>query len=111
MKYQQAKDLADGDFKRLFSVDRRATCNEMVGVMQQRAQTKQKPGRSSKLSLEDQGKVTRQYWRGVPHLLSHRPRLGRIRINSLPYANERNNAEALWSLQRFTGKEVSAPEF
>ena len=43
MQYEQAKGLVEHDFKRLFGVDR-TTVDEMVSVMQQRAQTKQKAG-------------------------------------------------------------------
>ncbi len=62
MQYEQAKGLLEHDFKRLFGVHR-TTFDEMVSVMQQRAQTKQKAGRSSKLSIQDQVLVTLQYWR------------------------------------------------
>lgn len=62
MQYEQAKELLDLDFKRLFGVHR-STFEAMVQVMQEREQSKQKAGRTSKLSVPDQVLVTLQYWR------------------------------------------------
>ena len=62
MQYDQVKELLDLDFKRLFGVHR-STFEAMVQVMQEREQSKQKAGRTSKLSVPDQVLVTLQYWR------------------------------------------------
>lgn len=62
MQYDEAKELHDLDFKRLFGVHL-STFEAMVQVMQAREQSKQKAGRTSKLSVPDQVLVTLQYWR------------------------------------------------
>lgn len=62
MQYEQAKELLDSDFKRLFGVHL-STFEAMVGVIEQRGQTKKKAGRTSKLSVPDQVLITLQYWR------------------------------------------------
>lgn len=61
MTYEQVKHLKPEEFKRLCGV-RPETFNQMVAVMQQ-AKQQLKPGRPSKLSLEDQVLMTLEYLR------------------------------------------------
>jgi hypothetical protein len=61
MTYEQVKHLKPEDFKRLCGV-RRETFNQMVALMQQ-AKQELKPGRPSKLSIEDQLLMTLEYLR------------------------------------------------
>lgn len=61
MTYEQVKHLQPEEFKRLCGV-RPETFNQMVTVMQQ-AKQQLKPGRPSKLSLEDQVLMTLEYLR------------------------------------------------
>lgn len=61
MTYEQVKHLKSEDFKRLCGV-RPETFNQMVAVMQQ-AKQQLKPGRPSKLSIEDQVLMTLEYLR------------------------------------------------
>lgn len=61
MTYEQVKHLKPEDFKRLCGV-RPETFKQMVAVMQQ-AKQQLKPGRPSKLSLEDQVLMTLEYLR------------------------------------------------
>lgn len=54
MTYLQHKDLKPEEFKRLFYVHKE-TFSRMVGVIQEQVeQKKRKPGKPSKLSVEDQ---------------------------------------------------------
>ena len=62
MTYEQVKSLKSEDFKRLCGV-RPDTFNEMLEVVRTHSQPKQKTGRPSKLSLEDQLLITLEYWR------------------------------------------------
>ncbi|MBD2411414.1 IS5 family transposase [Nostoc calcicola FACHB-389] len=62
MTYEQVKSLKPEDFKRLCSV-RPETFNQMLEVVRSLRQGKQKTGRPSKLSLEDQLLMTLEYWR------------------------------------------------
>lgn len=61
MIYEQVKHLKPEDFKRLCGVCPE-TFNQMVAVMQQ-AKQQLKPGRPSKLSIEDQVLMTLEYLR------------------------------------------------
>lgn len=61
MTYEQVKHLKPGDFKRLCGV-RPETFRQMVEIVHQ-AKQQQKPGRPSKLSLEDQVLMTLEYLR------------------------------------------------
>lgn len=61
MTYEQVKHLKPEEFKRLCGV-RPETFNQMVAVLQERKQ-QLKPGRPSKLSLEDQVLITLEYLR------------------------------------------------
>lgn len=62
MTYEQVQHLKPEAFKRLCGV-RPATFREMVKVLEEKAQQKRKPGRPSKLSIENQLLMTLQYWR------------------------------------------------
>jgi hypothetical protein len=105
MQYEQAKGLLEHDFKRLFGVHR-TTFDEMVSVMQQRAQTKQKAGRSSKLSIQDQVLVTLQ-GAGVSSLFPHCPGLGCSRINHLPHSSTgRKHPDSVGQIQVMLYKSV-----
>lgn len=61
MTYEQVKYLKPEEFKRLCGV-RPETFNQMVAVMQQ-AKQQLKPGRPSKLGIEDQVLMTLEYLR------------------------------------------------
>lgn len=61
MTYEQVKNLKSAEFKRLSGV-RLETFTQMVEVIRQ-AKRQQKPGRPSKLSLEDQVLMTLEYLR------------------------------------------------
>lgn len=62
MTYEQVKSLKPEDFKRLCGV-RLETFKQMLDVVRSPSQGKQKIGRPSKLSLEDQLLMTLEYWR------------------------------------------------
>jgi len=63
MTYLQHKDLKTEDFKRLCGVHQ-ATFTQMVGVVREQVeQKKKKPGKPSKLSIEDQVLISLEYWR------------------------------------------------
>ena len=62
MTYEQMKDLKPGDFKRACGVQPQ-TFETMLHVLREHEQQKAKPGRPSKLSLEDQLFMSLQYWR------------------------------------------------
>lgn len=62
MTYEQVKSLKPEDFKRLCGV-RPETFNQMLEVVRSPSLPKQKTGRPSKLSLEDQLLMTLEYWR------------------------------------------------
>ena len=53
MTYEQVKNLKPGDFKRLCGVQPE-TFVKMLEVMLRTAKPKKKPGRPTKLSIEDQ---------------------------------------------------------
>jgi hypothetical protein len=63
MTYEQHKDLKPEDFKRLCGVHKE-TYSRMVSVLQKQVeQKKKKPGKPSKLSVEDQVLMSLEYWR------------------------------------------------
>ncbi len=63
MTYLQHKDLKPEDFKRLCGVQQ-ATFTQMVGVVREQVEhKKKKPGKPSKLSVEDQVLMSLEYWR------------------------------------------------
>jgi hypothetical protein len=62
MTYEQVKILKPEDFKRLCGV-RPETFNQMLEVVRSPSLAKQKTGRPSKLTLEDQLLMTLEYWR------------------------------------------------
>ncbi|MEH1844714.1 MAG: IS5 family transposase [Nostoc sp.] len=62
MTYEQVKSLKPEDFKRLCGV-RPETFKQMLKVVRAPSQPKQKTGRPSKLSLQDQLLMTLEYWR------------------------------------------------
>lgn len=62
MRYEQTKLLRDVEFKRLCGV-KRATFEAMREVLSAAEAAKTKPGRSCKLSLEEQLLMTLLYWR------------------------------------------------
>ncbi len=62
MKYWQAIKLSSREFKRLTGV-KRQTFRLMVRLVKAEAKKKKKPGRRTKLIIEDQILVTLQYWR------------------------------------------------
>ena len=62
MKYWQARKLSSREFKRLTGVKRR-TFRLMVRLVKAQEKHKKKPGRKSKLIVEEQILVTLQYWR------------------------------------------------
>lgn len=62
MTYKQVKDLKPEVFKRLCGVGPE-TFTQMVSVLEQWEKHKRKPGRPSKLSLQDQVMMTLEYWR------------------------------------------------
>ena len=62
MTYEQVKSLKPEDFKRLCGV-RPETFNQMLEVVRSPSLAKQKTGRPSKLTLEDQLLMTLEYWR------------------------------------------------
>ena len=62
MKYWQAIKLSSREFKRLTGV-KRQTFRLMVRLVKGEAKKKKKPGRRTKLIIEDQILVTLQYWR------------------------------------------------
>ena len=62
MTYERVKYLKPEEFKRLCGVQPE-TFAKMLGVLPSPAKPKQKPGRPSKLSLEDQLLLTLEYWR------------------------------------------------
>lgn len=61
MRYEQAKNLSDAEFKRLFGV-RRQTFDQMVKAFNENIKLKKNSG-VAKLSREDQVLVALQYWR------------------------------------------------
>ena len=62
MKYWQARQLSSREFKR-HTVVKRSTFRLMVRLVKAQEKLKKKPGRPSKLIVEDQILVTLQYWR------------------------------------------------
>lgn len=62
MTYQQVKSLKPAAFRRLCGV-KPALFEQMLAVLRQHQAPKRKPGRPTKLSLEDQLLLTLQYWR------------------------------------------------
>ncbi|MBE9170524.1 IS5/IS1182 family transposase, partial [Pleurocapsales cyanobacterium LEGE 06147] len=62
MTYEQVKSLKPEDFKRLWGV-RLDTFNQMLEVVRSPSQPKQKTGRPSQLSPEDQLLMRLEYWR------------------------------------------------
>ncbi len=62
MKYWQARKLSPQKFKRLYGVEKR-TFRLMVRLVKAQEKQKKKPGRRSKLIIEDQILITLQYWR------------------------------------------------
>jgi len=63
MTYLQHKDLKPEDFKRICGVHQ-ATLTQMVNVVRELfEQKKKKPGKPSKLSVEDQVLISLEYWR------------------------------------------------
>ncbi len=62
MKYWQARQLPSREFKR-HTVVKRSTFRLMVRLVKAQEKLKKKPGRPSKLIVEDQILVTLQYWR------------------------------------------------
>ena len=62
MKYWQARQLSSREFKRLTGV-KRSTFRLMVRLVKAQEKLKKKPGRPSKLIVEDQILVALQYWR------------------------------------------------
>ncbi len=62
MKYWQAIKLSSREFKRLTGV-KRQTFRLMVRLVKAAAKKKKKPGRRTKLIIEDRVLVTLQYWR------------------------------------------------
>ena len=62
MTYEQVRSLNPEAFKRFCGVGS-TTFDEMVSALKQQQFQKRKPGRPSKLSLEDQVLLTLQYWR------------------------------------------------
>ncbi len=62
MKYWQAIKLSSRKFKRLTGV-KRQTFRLMVRLVKAQEKQKKKPGRRTKLIIEDQVLVTLQYWR------------------------------------------------
>lgn len=62
MIYEQVKSLKPEDFKRLCGI-RPETFNQMLEAVRSPSQSKQKTGRPSKLTLEDQLLMTLEYWR------------------------------------------------
>jgi hypothetical protein len=62
MKYEQAKHLKPGEFKRLWGV-KLETFQYMVEIVQQHEGRKKKAGRPGKISREDQVLMTLEYWR------------------------------------------------
>jgi uncharacterized Fe-S cluster-containing radical SAM superfamily protein len=63
MTYERVKHLKPEEFKRLCGVQPE-TFAKMLEVLRSPAKPKQKPGRPSKLSIEDQLLLTLEYWRG-----------------------------------------------
>lgn len=62
MKYQEVKKLSPAEFKRYCGVHRE-TFEQMVKVVAAEKILQAKPGRPSKLSMEDQVLMTLGYWR------------------------------------------------
>ena len=62
MRYEAVKELRAEAFKRLTGV-KRPVFEQMVGVLQEAEQVKRKPGRPSKLSVEDKLLLALSYWR------------------------------------------------
>ena len=62
MSYEQVNRLKPEEFKRLCGV-RPETFSQMLEVVRSLLLAKQKTGRPSKLSLEDQLLMTLEYWR------------------------------------------------
>ena len=62
MTYEEVKNLKPEDFKRLCGV-RPETFNQMLEILRSPSLAKQKTGRPSKLSSEDQLLMTLEYWR------------------------------------------------
>lgn len=62
MTYTKLKELAPEAFKRYSGV-KPETFDAMLGVLREVEQDKKKPGRPSKLMLEDQLLLTLSYWR------------------------------------------------
>lgn len=62
MTYQKIKDLTPQAFKRFCGI-KPETFTAMLEVLKQRESHKKKPGRPSKLNLEDQLLMTLSYWR------------------------------------------------
>src|ERR671932_2457881 len=62
MTYEQVQSLKPEAFLRLCGVGS-TTSAEMVSVLEKQQLQKPKPGRPSKLSLEDQVLLALQYWR------------------------------------------------
>ncbi len=83
MKYEQAKHLKPGEFKRFWGVKLK-TFKHMVGIVQQHSEQKKKAGRPGKISLEDQVLMTLEYWRVGSNLFPYRAILGSNGIYSMP---------------------------
>lgn len=62
MKYWQVRKLPSREFKRLTGV-KRQTFRLMTRLVKAQQKLKKKPGRPSKLIIEDQILLTLQYWR------------------------------------------------
>ncbi len=62
MRYEQVKSLRDVEFKRLCGV-KRHTFEAMRAELNKAQETKTKPGRPCRLSLEEQLLMTLSYWR------------------------------------------------
>ena len=63
MTYLQHKDLKPEDFKRLCGVHKETFARMVSVITEQVEQKKRKPGKPSKLSIEDQVLMSLDYWR------------------------------------------------
>ncbi len=63
MTYLQHKDLKPEDFKRLCGVHKETFARMVSVITEQVEQKKKKPGKPSKLSVEDQVMMSLEYWR------------------------------------------------
>lgn len=75
MTYEQLKHLKPSGFKRKSGIHR-STFEQMVELLRPHLERCGKRGGQNKLSVEDQLLLVLEYWRVLPHSVSHCYQLG-----------------------------------